>query len=82
MTTSRQALLVLVLALCLQAQAEAGPALASELKRKGTRVVLFLGNDAELTTLTGKAQALGWAPYLLLSPAGSTCTVEDLGASF
>jgi len=42
------------------------PALAAELKRKGTRVVLFLGDDAALATLTARAGALGWAPYLLL----------------
>jgi ABC-type branched-subunit amino acid transport system substrate-binding protein len=42
------------------------PARVAELKRKGTRVVMFLGGDAELTMLTGEAQALAWAPYLLL----------------
>lgn len=42
------------------------PARAGELKRKGTRVVMFLGNDAELSALLEKARALGWAPYLLL----------------
>ncbi|HSP76923.1 MAG TPA: ABC transporter substrate-binding protein, partial [Myxococcaceae bacterium] len=43
------------------------PALAEKLKRRGVRVVLFLGNDAELAALTGKARTLDWAPYLLLS---------------
>lgn len=41
-------------------------ALAVDLKRRGTRVLLFLGNDAELAALTDKARALDWAPYLLL----------------
>ncbi|OJH41599.1 hypothetical protein BON30_08295 [Cystobacter ferrugineus] len=40
---------------------------AARLKRSGTRVVLFLGNEEELAGLMGKARALGWAPYLLLS---------------
>ncbi|AKJ06755.1 ABC-type branched-subunit amino acid transport system substrate-binding protein [Archangium gephyra] len=42
------------------------PALAEDLKRKGTRVMLFLGNDEELAALLEKARTLGWAPYLLL----------------
>jgi ABC-type branched-subunit amino acid transport system substrate-binding protein len=43
------------------------PGVAARLKRSGTRLVLFLGNEEELEGLMGKARALGWAPYLLLS---------------
>ncbi|ATB41702.1 hypothetical protein CYFUS_007172 [Cystobacter fuscus] len=43
------------------------PEVATRLKQSGTRLVLFLGNEEELAGLMGKARALGWAPYLLLS---------------
>lgn len=58
------------------------PALAAELKRKGVRVVMFLGNDAELTTLTGKARTLDWAPYLLLSGTLSARAAVETPALF
>jgi len=58
------------------------PSLAADLKRKGTRVVLFLGNDAELTALMEKARTLGWAPYLLLPGSLSARAAVEAPALF
>ncbi|HEX8433521.1 ABC transporter substrate-binding protein [Archangium sp.] len=58
------------------------PAVVADLKRKGTRLVMFLGNDTELAALTARARALGWAPYLLLSGSLSARAAVEAPALF
>lgn len=58
------------------------PARTADLKRKGTRLVLFLGNDAEQSAFLAKARALDWAPYLLLPGSLSARVASEAPTSF
>ena len=58
------------------------PGLATRLREKGTRAVLFLGSDAELAAFAGAADAAGFAPYLLASGTLAARAAARAPASF